>query len=97
MELILELQRHKYPLLFLRRTIEEATLLIQDLRENYSIFCSIVTFIIVPTGTIILRITPTARYTVEDVEYTLKYPPEMINKLKAGEYKRAFTEVKVNI
>ncbi len=81
----------------LNGTVEEATLLTQDLRENYGIFCSIVTFPVVPRGTIILRIIPTAMHTVEDVDYTLKAFSEMINKLKAGQYKGTFAEVEVDV
>ena len=45
---------------YLNGTIPEATELTMDLRENYSIFCSIVVYPVVPKGVIMLRIIPTA-------------------------------------
>lgn len=72
--------------------IPEATNLTFDLRENYNIFCSIVTYPVVPKGIIILRIIPTAEHTMEDVEYTIKAFSEIQQKLKEGKY--STTEVK---
>lgn len=70
---------------------EEASLLealnmIVDLRENYGIFCSIVKYPVVPRGTIMLRVIPTAAHSMEDVEYTIKTFCELKNKLESGEY-----------
>ena len=42
-----------------------------DLRENYGILCSIVTYPVVPKGVILLRLIPTAIHTLDDVKYTL--------------------------
>ena len=70
----------------LNGTVPEATNIVVDLRENYSIFCSIVIYPVVPKGIILLRIIPTASHTMENVEYTLKAFEEIAVKLKAGKY-----------
>ena len=57
---------------YLSGGVGEATNLTLDLRENFSIFCSIVTYPVVPKGVILLRLIPTAIHTLEDVEYTIK-------------------------
>ena len=64
----------------------EATNLTFDLRENYNIFCSIVTYPVVPKGVILLRLIPTAVHTLEEVEYTIKSFSEIKDKLAKGEY-----------
>ena len=72
---------------YLNGTIPEATELTMDLRENYSIFCSIVVYPVVPKGVIMLRIIPTAVHTLEDVDYTIKAFAEIKEKLAADKYK----------
>lgn len=72
---------------YLDGTIPEATQLIMDLRENYSVFCSIVVYPVVPKGVIMLRLIPTAAHTLADVEYTIKSFREIKEKLVAGKYK----------
>lgn len=71
---------------FLTGTLNEATNIVMDLRENYSIFCSIVTYPVVPKGVIMLRLIPSAIHTLADVEETLKAYSEVAEKLKAGYY-----------
>jgi glycine C-acetyltransferase len=66
--------------------IPEATQITVDLRENYGIFCSIVTYPVVPKGVILLRIIPTAMHTLEDVDYTINAFKEVRQKLNAGAY-----------
>ena len=66
--------------------VAEATNLTFDLRENYNVFCSIVTYPVVPKGVISLRIIPTAAHTLEDVNYTINAFAEIQAKLKAGKY-----------
>lgn len=66
--------------------IPEATNLTFDLRENYNVFCSIVTYPVVPKGVISLRIIPTAVHTMGDVKYTINAFSEIQDKLKAGKY-----------
>jgi len=70
----------------LKGGVVEATNLTFDIRENYNIFCSIVTYPVIPKGMIILRIIPTAVHTFEDVDYTLKAFSEIKDKLEKGKY-----------
>ncbi|HEY2583783.1 MAG TPA: aminotransferase class I/II-fold pyridoxal phosphate-dependent enzyme [Mucilaginibacter sp.] len=72
---------------FLEGDLYEATALTRDLRENYSIFCSIVIYPVIPRGLILLRLIPTAAHSLEDVQLTLDAYSEMSEKLKAGYYK----------
>lgn len=67
-------------------TLTEATNIVMDLRENYSIFCSIVTYPVVPKGVIMLRLIPSAIHTLADVEETLNAYSEVAEKLKSGYY-----------
>jgi len=73
---------------FLNGTPEEASNVIVDLRENYSLFCSGVIYPVVPRGIILLRLIPTAVHTMEDVEYTVKAFSEVQKKLAAGKYSK---------
>ena len=74
--------------------IIEATNLILDLRENYSIFCSVVIYPVVPKGDILLRLIPTSMHNLEDVTDTIAAFTECRNKLEAGEYKSdTFTDI----
>lgn len=57
-----------------------------DLRENYNIFCSVVSYPVVPKGVIIIRIIPTAMHSLQDVEYTLKAFADIKANLDAGKY-----------
>lgn len=66
--------------------VPEGTQIIVDLRENHGIFCSIVTYPVVPKGVILLRLIPTAAHTLEDVEYTINAYKEVRKKLQAGAY-----------
>ncbi len=66
--------------------IPEATQLIYDLRENFNLFCSIVIFPVVPRGTILIRLIPTAVHTMEDVEYTLNAFTYVQDMLKNNKY-----------
>ncbi|MBE9603047.1 aminotransferase class I/II-fold pyridoxal phosphate-dependent enzyme [Pedobacter sp. MC2016-24] len=72
---------------FLKGELLEATALTMDLRENYSIFCSIVVYPVIPKGLIELRLIPTAVHTLEDVQRTLDAFSEVSEKLKSGYYK----------
>jgi len=78
---------------FLQGGIMEATQITYDLRANFQIFCSIVTYPVVPKGVIMLRIIPTAVHTKEDVDKTLTAYSEVARKLKAGEYKQEVPKV----
>jgi len=72
---------------FLEGELSEATAITMDLRENYSIFCSIVVYPVIPKGLIMLRLIPTALHTIEDVNRTLDAYSEVAEKLKLGYYK----------
>lgn len=71
---------------YLSGTIEEATGLIHDLRENHRIFCSMVVYPVIPRGTIILRLIPTALHTDGDIDATLDAFSAVTQKLRNGEY-----------
>lgn len=71
----------------LNGTVGEAANLTMDLRENYGIFCSVVIYPVVPKGTIILRIIPTASHSLEDVELTITAFNAIKKKLDDGYYK----------
>jgi glycine C-acetyltransferase len=71
---------------FLKGTLAEATNLIMDLRETYSIFCSIVTYPVIPKGQLMLRLIPSAAHTLADVEETLVAYSAVKEKLLAGHY-----------
>jgi glycine C-acetyltransferase len=73
---------------YLKGSIPEAMALVQDLRENYGIFCSIVVYPVIPKGLILLRLIPTATHTLEDVDITLKAFSRIREKLENGTYKR---------
>jgi glycine C-acetyltransferase len=71
---------------FLKGNLGEATNITMDLRENFSIFCSIVVYPVVPKDVIMLRLIPTAVHTLEDVSYTIETFKKMKVKLEAGDY-----------
>jgi len=73
----------------LNGTVGEAAALTQDLRENYSIFCSVVIYPVIPKGMIILRLIPTAVHTLEDVEETITAFAAIKEKLTSGVYKNS--------
>lgn len=74
---------------FMHGSLTEATNLIVDLRENYGIFCSIVTYPVIPKGVLMLRLIPTAAHSLDDVKRTLSAFSEVKEKLAEGHYKEA--------
>ena len=74
---------------YMKGGVEEATLMVMDLRENYKIFCSIVVYPVIPKGHIIYRLIPTAEHTQDEIDLTLKAFSETKAKLDAGAYKSA--------
>ncbi len=72
---------------FLKGELNEATAITMDLRENFSIFCSIVIYPVIPKGLIMLRLIPTAMHNLEDVERTVEAFSEVRDKLEKGYYK----------
>lgn len=73
---------------FLEGDIPEAMAMVNDLRENYGIFCSIVVYPVIPKGLIILRLIPTATHNLEDVKVTIEAFSAIRSKLESGIYKR---------
>tara|TARA_B100000902_G_C27229929_1_gene874245 strand:- start:52 stop:1293 length:1242 start_codon:yes stop_codon:yes gene_type:complete len=71
---------------FLSGGVGEATNLTVDLRENYGIFCSIVTYPVVPKDVIMLRLIPTATHREDDVTKTIHAFKEVKEKLFSGKY-----------
>jgi len=71
---------------YLNGTISEATALVKDLREKHRIFCSMVVYPVVPKGTIILRLIPTAAHTMADVKRTVEVFREVKENLEKGKY-----------
>ncbi|RED94400.1 aminotransferase class I/II-fold pyridoxal phosphate-dependent enzyme [Marinoscillum furvescens] len=70
----------------------EAVNLVKDLRMEHNIFCSVVVYPVVPKGTIILRIIPTAVHTLDDVAETIAAFEAVKEKLDSGVYKEAGVE-----
>ncbi len=68
--------------------VAEATNIVKDLRENYSIFCSMVVYPVIPKGMILLRLIPTASHSLDDVKVTIEAFTEVAEKLKAGKYSK---------
>ncbi|MAX78594.1 MAG: 8-amino-7-oxononanoate synthase [Crocinitomicaceae bacterium] len=73
---------------FLNGAPEEAANIVFDLRENHGLFCSLVTYPVVPKGVIMLRLIPTAMHTLEDVAYTIEKFELIKQKLDANEYSK---------
>jgi len=70
----------------LKGTPFEATQIVQDLRENFGVFCSVVIYPVVPKGVIMLRLIPTAVHTLDDVKITIDSFSAIQENLKAGKY-----------
>ncbi len=71
---------------FFKGGVPEATQVTKDLRENYNVFCSIVTYPVIPKDVIMLRLIPTAVHTLEDVEYTINAFSAIKKNLDEGKY-----------
>lgn len=78
---------------YLNGTISEATQLVQDLRENHHVFCSMVVYPVVPKGIIILRLIPTAIHTMDDVNYTITTFKLIRENLVKGKYQAVEQEL----
>lgn len=73
---------------FLEGDIPEAMAMVNDLRENHRIFCSIVVYPVIPKGMILLRLIPTAAHNLDDVKETIDAFSSIREKLTAGVYKK---------
>ncbi len=71
---------------YMKGSVPEATSMILELREKYDIFCSIVVYPVVPKGTIILRLIPTASHSLEEVNYTIETFKTVHQKLVEGKF-----------
>lgn len=71
---------------FFKGGVNEATHVTKDLRENHNVFCSIVSYPVVPKDIIMLRLIPTAIHTLEDVEYTINAFSVVKQNLENGKY-----------
>lgn len=72
--------------IFLQGSVEEAMVMVRDLRENHRVFCSIVIYPVIPKGEIILRLIPTAAHNLEDVQESITAFSAIKEKLQAGVY-----------
>ncbi|MFM9987912.1 aminotransferase class I/II-fold pyridoxal phosphate-dependent enzyme [Flavobacterium sp.] len=73
---------------YLEGSIPEAMIMVNDLRENYSIFLSIVVYPVIPKGLILLRMIPTSSHTIADIDETLTAFEAIREKLENGTYKK---------
>ena len=82
---------------YLNGSIPEAMMLVNDLRENYSIFLSIVVYPVIPKGIILLRMIPTASHTIDDIKQTLEAFEAVREKLTTGVYLKIASEKTVDV
>ena len=73
--------------------INQATNIAVNLRKRYHIFCSGVTYPVIPAGMIIFRIIPTAAHTIEDADVTLEAFRDIKERLAKGEYDREMPDM----
>jgi glycine C-acetyltransferase len=82
---------------YLEGTIPEAMVMVNDLRENYNIFLSIVVYPVIPKGIILLRMIPTASHTIADIDETLTAFKAIREKLVNGTYKQIAAATTVDV
>lgn len=82
---------------YLEGSIPEAMVMVNDLRENYGIFLSIVVYPVIPKGIILLRMIPTASHTLADIEETLTAFEAIRERLENGTYKEIAARTKVDV
>ena len=82
---------------YLNGSIPEAMMMVNDLRENYGIFLSIVVYPVIPKGIILLRMIPTASHTLQDIEQTLEAFEAIREKLTSGIYLQLASERTVDV
>ena len=79
---------------FLKGTVQEAMLMVKELREKYFIFCSIVVYPVVPKGIILLRLIPTSSHNLDDIKETLLAFSKIRSKLYDGTYLKLAEKMK---
>jgi glycine C-acetyltransferase len=82
---------------YLEGSIPEAMVMVNDLRENYGIFLSIVVYPVIPKGIILLRMIPTASHTLADIDETLSAFEASREKLVNGTYRQIAEQTKVDL
>lgn len=82
---------------YLEGSIPEAMVMVNDLRENYGIFLSIVVYPVIPKGIILLRMIPTASHTLEDIAETLAAFEAIREKLVNGTYKQIAEQTTIDV
>ncbi len=82
---------------YLEGSIPEAMIMVNDLRENYGIFLSIVVYPVIPKGIILLRMIPTASHTLADIDETLSAFEAIREKLVNGTYKTIAAQTTVDV
>jgi glycine C-acetyltransferase len=82
---------------YLQGSVPEAMVMVNDLRENYGIFLSIVIYPVIPRGIILLRMIPTTSHTLSDVDETLVAFEAIREKLENGTYKEIASSTKVDL
>jgi len=82
---------------YLEGSVPEAMVMVNDLRENYGIFLSIVIYPVIPKGIILLRMIPTTSHTLSDVDETLTAFEAIREKLENGTYKEIADKTKVDL
>jgi glycine C-acetyltransferase len=82
---------------YLEGSVPEAMVMVNDLRENYGIFLSIVIYPVIPKGIILLRMTPTASHSLADIDETLTAFEAIREKLENGTYKEIASRTKVDL
>jgi glycine C-acetyltransferase len=82
---------------YLEGSVPEAMVMVNDLRENYGIFLSIVIYPVIPKGMILLRVIPTAPHTLDDINQTLVAFEAIREKLENGTYKEIAATTKVDL
>lgn len=79
---------------YMNGSVEEAMVLVKDLRDNHDIFCSVVVYPVIPKGMILLRLIPTAAHNQEDIDLTIKAFTAIYDRLKNGEYRKQAAFIK---
>ncbi len=82
---------------YLEGSIPEAMMLVNDLRENYGIFLSIVVYPVIPKGIILLRLIPTSAHTLQDIDETLNAFEAVRGKLVDKTYAKYASERTVDV
>ena len=67
--------------------IQEAIMMMMDLRETYGIFCVNIVYPYIDEGKIMIRLIPTAMHTLDDVNYTIDALKKITENAQAGKYK----------